>query len=354
MKNSKELELIIRRQAPLVNESLLKTLLDYYEHYNIDYVIWRNNEPWFIASQLSAAKGQNQEDFRQNYLSERMSAENEQISFKELSQLGCQLLEGKELTEFRRLYYEQTNKSLGAIAPREWICNWECTGNYLSEGNADVVKEFSRIGTETTTLQHETSSYNHLEVLPVINLNNLNREQLLQVMLFQHQQYGKALQLALQVESERKLAEHHAEQEQRIRQQVEHERDLLLQDSLVGRSLRERDGFVLPLSYYGKLLKSRNPNTPASGHYKIFRYLRSIGWIYTDSNGINWASSDQVELGRLKNEHKHYQLEDGRWIDHIRVSISYKGMSDLVRKLRLEGYDFGIDDNELMTMLGRN
>lgn len=330
MKNSKELELIIRRQAPLVNELLLETLLNYYEYNDLDYVIWHNNEPWFIASQLSAAKRQNQQDFQQ---------------------IGCQLLEGKELTEFRRLYYEQTNKSLGAIA-RLWICNWECSGHYLLEGNAEAVKTFSSINPETTIIQHETPSSNHLEMLPVINLNKLDREQLLQVMLYQHQQYGKALQIALQVESERKLAEHHARQEQRIRQQVEQERDLLFQDSLVGRSLRERDGFVLPLSYYGKLLKSRNPNTPASGHYKIFRYLRSIGWIYTDNNGINWASAEQVELGRLKNEHKQYHLEDGRWVDHIRVSISYKGMSDLVRKLSLEGYDFGIGNDELKNMLG--
>lgn len=352
MKNSKELQLIIRRQAPLVNESLLKTLLDYYEHYDIDYVIGHNNEPWFIASQLSAAKKQNQEDFRQNYLSRLTSAENEQMYFKNLSELGCQLLEGKKLAEFRRMYYEQTNKSLGAIA-RLWICNWECSGHYLSQGHTDETEEFSHISTETTAIQQETSLSNNLEMLPVIDLNNLNREQLLQVMLFQHQQYGKALQLALQVESERKLAEHHAEQEKRIRQQVEQERDILFQDYLVGRSLREREGFALPLSYYGKLLKSRNPNTPASGYYKIFRYLRSIGWIYTDSNGINWASSDQVELGRLKSEHKHYQLEDERWVDHIRISITYKGMSDLVSKLRMEGYDFGIDNEELMTMLGR-
>jgi hypothetical protein len=343
MKNSKELELIIRRQIPLVNELLLQTLLYYYARYNIDYVIWRDNEPWFIANQLSAAKRKNQDNFRQNYLSEPMS-------FQKWSQLGCQLIEGKKLTEFRRLYYEQTNKSLGAVA-RLWICNWECSGHYLLEDNTDAAKEFSSINTDTRMIQHETSFSHNLEMLPVINLNNLDRKQLLQVMLFQHQQYGKALQLALQIESERKLAEHHAEQEQRIRQQVEQERDIFFQDSLVGRSLREREGFVLPLSYYGKLLKSRNPNTPASGHYKIFRYLRSIGWIYTDNNSINWASSEQVELGRLKNEHKQYQLEDGRWVDHIRVSISYKGMSDLIRKLRTEGYDFGIDNDELTTML---
>lgn len=154
--STNELKQSILELNPAADSSILEELCFLTRKYQLRWVrsTKLGNGAFFIANQLSEAKGLDKGDYIDNWSNNSTN----RIKNGASKLAGGEIkLEGTPLANFKKIYKEIYGESLGRINSLT-IVDWERAYSYLVQGSTEAAKEFQTLGSTAIKTQVETEA----------------------------------------------------------------------------------------------------------------------------------------------------------------------------------------------------
>jgi hypothetical protein len=177
------LKTLLRSSAPLDSHILIEEFCELCDRLNLKWVTptkggMAGKGVYFIASDLSIAKGQDVKDYAKNW------ADSNSTGFENYSEPSIytpsklpgneRLVKGKELRAFKQLYLEQNGEAVRRV-PSLYILDWVRAYAYLVQGTSEVAKTFQLIGANVID---KLCSLKPISVSTPVPINKLSYEHL--------------------------------------------------------------------------------------------------------------------------------------------------------------------------------
>ncbi|WP_157094639.1 hypothetical protein [Picosynechococcus sp. PCC 7117] len=131
---------------PKADPSILEDLVQYCSEYSLKWIpSTQGKGAYFIASQLSEAKGLDVEDYRKNW-SDKATTATKQRSSDSTKLAGKEYkVTANDLNKLKKIYHAMYGESLGRINSL-LVVDWKRAYSYLVQGSSDTAKDFQGLG----------------------------------------------------------------------------------------------------------------------------------------------------------------------------------------------------------------